>query len=68
MERAGIHLSHSQVHQLMDFYGEHGHDQEGAGRSLLIREAPNLGTGYYEVVTLDVEGEPTTEKRVLFPN
>jgi hypothetical protein len=37
------------------------------GKSILIRDARNLGTGYLDVVTLDAEGEPSTDKRVLFP-
>jgi hypothetical protein len=63
---AGIHLTESQVRQLVEFYEEHGHGREG-DKSILILEAPTLGTGYYEVVTLDMDGEPTTDKRVLFP-
>ncbi len=69
MAEPEIRLTESQVRQLMEFYDRHGIDKETEfGESILIRSAPNLGGGYLEVVTLDVDGQPTTNKRVLFPS
>jgi hypothetical protein len=55
-------LTASQVRQLVKFVEEQDHD-----KSILLREAPNLGGGYVELVVLDANGEPTAVKRVLFP-
>jgi hypothetical protein len=68
MAEPEIRLTESQVRQLMEFYDRHGIDKETEfGESILIRSAPNLGSGYLEVVALDADGQPTSEKRVLFP-
>ena len=61
-EPAEINLTDSQVRQMAEY-----HEERGEGRSLLLRVAPNLGDGYLEAVLLDVSGEPTSDKRVLFP-
>ena len=62
-----MHLTDSQVSQLFDLYEGHGRRKDRPDKSILIRMAPKLGGGYLEVVTLDENGEPTSEKRVLFP-
>ncbi len=60
----GITLTPAQLEQLDDFRTE----RKGINRTVRLREAPNLGTGYVEAVLLDPDGEETTDKRVLFPN
>jgi hypothetical protein len=57
-------LNPSQLKQLDDFRTE----RKGIDRTVRLREAPNLGTGYLEAVLLDSAGEETTDKRILFPN
>jgi hypothetical protein len=41
---------------------------KGIDRTVRLREAPNLGTGYVEAILLDSDGEETTDKRILIPN
>lgn len=68
MAELPIQLTDSQVRQLMEFYEQHGrHEDKDVWKSIVIGPAPNLGSGYLEVATLDGEGQPTNEKRVLFP-
>ena len=63
-----VSTSPTQISQLIEFYEEHGHGEDGLlFRSILIRVVPNLGTGYLEMLTLDEDGELTDDKRVLFP-
>jgi hypothetical protein len=62
-----ITLTDSQVRQLIQFYEEKGHRDKGLGTSILLRAAPHLGGGYFEASTLDPDGKPTADKRVLFP-
>ena len=64
MEDLGLSLTPSQLAQLDDFRTE----RKGIERTVRLREAPNLGSGYIEAVLLDAEGEETTDKRILFPN
>ena len=35
--------------------------------NVLLRPATNLGSGYVEAVLLEVDGEQTSHKRILFP-
>ena len=51
------------MRQLVEFY-----DQKGAEMSVLLRPARNLGSGYVEAILLEVDGELTSHKRVLFPS
>jgi hypothetical protein len=63
-EKPAITLTPSQLKQLDDFRTE----RKGIDRTVRLREAPNLGSGYLEAVLLDPDGEETTDKRILFPN
>jgi hypothetical protein len=63
-EKPAITLTPAQLEQLADFRTE----RKGIDRTVGLREAPNLGTGYVEAVLLDSDGEETTGKRILFPN
>ncbi len=63
-EKPAITLTPSQLKQLDDFRTE----RKRIDRTVRLREAPNLGTGYVEAVLLDSDGEETSDKRILFPN
>jgi len=63
-EKPVITLTPAQLEQLADFRTE----RKGIDRTVRLREAPNLGSGYVEAVLLDSNGEETTDRRVLFPN
>ena len=64
-----IYLTDSQVQQLSVFYEEHGREYgEEQRRGVLLRPAPDLGEGYFEMVILDEHYQPTSHKRVLFLN
>ena len=56
-----MELTDSQAEQLRSFLEEQGSDR------FKLRPAANLPEGYVEAVLLDVDGEPTSDKRVLFP-
>ena len=61
-EAPQIVLTNSQIRQLIEFY-----EESAGGESVMLRAAPNLGSGYLDVIVLGVDGEPTSIKRVLFP-
>jgi hypothetical protein len=63
-EKPVITLTPAQLEQLADFRTK----RKGIERTVRLREAPNLGSGYVEAVLLDSDGEETTDRRVLFPN
>ena len=50
------------MRQLLEFY-----DSNGAEMNVLLCRATNLGSGYVEAVLLEVDGEQTSHKRILFP-
>jgi hypothetical protein len=58
----GLVLTSSQIDQMVEFCEEHAKRKD-----VLVRDAPNLGSGYREVTVLDEDGKPTSAKRVLFP-
>jgi hypothetical protein len=62
MTSGDITLTDSQLQQLREFLEEKDHS--GA---IALRQSPNLGDGYVEAVLLDADGEPTADKRILFP-
>ena len=54
MPEPPIHLTDSQVQQMIEFY-----EEKGEGRGVLLQVAPSLGTGYLELIVLDEEGMPS---------
>lgn len=62
-DQDSISLTESQVHQLHDFLDEKDHSG-----SVILRPAVNLGGSNIEVILLDAEGDPTSNKRILFPS
>jgi hypothetical protein len=58
-----INLTGSQLEQMTKFIAE----QQAQDKSVRLQPAPKLGSGYFELVILDEDGEATAAKRVLFP-
>jgi hypothetical protein len=60
---APIELTDSQVKQMAKYIEE----KQAQDKSVRLQPAPELGGGYLELIILDQDGEPTSDKRVLFP-
>jgi hypothetical protein len=63
LDRVEITRTDSQLGQLEAYR----YEKKGDGLSVLLCANPNLGSGYIEAILLDADGEPTADKRVLFP-
>jgi hypothetical protein len=63
MPEPQIELTESRRAQLRAFVQE----QDASDARVNLRPAQNLAIGYVEAVLLDADGEPTSTKRVLFP-
>ena len=63
LDRVEIALTDSQLGQLEAYR----YEKKGDGLSVLLCANPNLGSDYIEAILLDANGEPTADKRVLFP-
>ena len=61
---APITLTDSQVKQMRAYIEE----KQAQDKSVRLQPAPSLGDGYLELIILDEDGEPTSHKRVLFPD